>query len=147
MKVNRAADYAVRIMVCLARHHDTPRVTRQEIVEQTGVPAAFLKRIIQKLVQSELVSARPGLRGGCSLAQPAGRISVLKIIETIDGPIEISKCLSHGTACPCSENCGFRRLLHQLQREATGLLDNTAVADLAGYDARVLCLPPVLRCS
>ena len=148
MRLIRAADYAVRVLVYLARKETGARATREEIVEATAVPSAFLKRIIQTLVRSHLVVAQRGARGGCSLALPADQISVLRVIESIDSPLEISKCIVDSSACPRAGCCAFRGLLSQLQRDASALLTKMTIADLASDTPPDVCWPePIQGCD
>ena len=64
------------------------------------------------------------------LAKPADAISVLEVIEAIDGPLRLSECLADATACRYSSNCNLRRLLEHLQTEMTRTLRSAKVADL-----------------
>jgi Rrf2 family protein len=142
MRLTRASDYAVRILVYLAGTEPSTRATREQIIENTGVPAAFLNKIVQKLVRAELVSARPGVRGGCSLAVPPQNITPLQVIETLDGPVQLSECLADPPECPRSGYCSFRPLLEQLQREIIRILNSTTVAGLARDGADLVpCVP------
>src|SRR5436190_13180013 len=100
MRLTRASDYAVRVLVHLAENGEDIRSTRSNIIETTGVPPAFLNKLIQRLVRADLIAARPGVRGGCWLAAPAESISVLRVIESIDGPLQLSECIADPGACP-----------------------------------------------
>ena len=135
MRLTRASDYAVRIMVYLARQPEAARATRGRIIQETGVPAAFLNKLVQKLVRAGLLLARPGVQGGCALASPAGSIPILRIIESIDGPVLLSDCLEDQAVCPNAGYCGFRRLLGQLQSEMIRILSSTTLADMAHQGA------------
>ena len=130
MRLTRASDYAVRILINLAENAETTRATRESLIENTGVPAAFLNKLVQRLVRAELIAARPGVRGGCWLATPAETISVLRVIESIDGPLELNKCIGGPEVCPRAGYCSFRRLLNQVQDEMVRILSSTTVADL-----------------
>lgn len=133
MRLTRASDYAVRILVHLAQNAeiaDTARSTRESIIENTDVPAAFLNKLVQRLVRAGLITARPGVRGGCRLAIPAERISVLRVLESIDGPLQLSECIAEPGVCPRAGYCNFRRLLMQLQEEVIRILGGATVADL-----------------
>jgi Rrf2 family protein len=141
MRLTRASDYAIRVLVYLAESPQSGRTTRLDIVENTGVPAAFLNKLVQKLVRARFISARPGVGGGCSLAVPAATISVLQVIETMDGPLQISECLAEGSPCRRVSFCKFRRLLTQMQQEMARLLNSTTLADMAkGDDSGLSCL-------
>jgi Rrf2 family protein len=142
MRLTRASDYAIRVLVYLAETPQAGRTTRLDIVENTGVPAAFLNKLVQKLVRARFISARPGVGGGCTLASQASAISVLQVIETVDGPLKISECLAEEAQCPRISVCNFRRLLMQMQQEMARLLSATTLADMARHEhANLPCLP------
>ena len=142
MRLTRASDYAIRVLVYLAESPQRGRTTRLDIIEHTGVPAAFLNKLVQKLVRARFISARPGVGGGCTLAVPAATISVLQVIETMDGPLQITECLAEDSPCARVSCCKFRRLLVQMQQEMARLLNATTLADMASGENRTLpCLP------
>ena len=132
MRLTRASDYAIRVLVYLAEVPQPGRATRQAIIENTGVPAAFLNKLVQRLVRAKLIAARPGVGGGCALATRAAEISVLEVVQAMDGPLEISECLAEGSSCPRIKFCNFRRLLARMQREMAQLLEATTLADMVG---------------
>nr|ALS90242.1 IclR helix-turn-helix domain protein [uncultured bacterium] len=131
MRLTRAADYAIRVLIYLAGQESGARARREEIVEHTGVPHAFLNKLVQRLAHAGLVSARPGVRGGCSLEIPAEGISILRVVETIDGPLRVTECLADAAACPSTRYCNLRTLLLHLQDEISRILGNATVASLA----------------
>ena len=135
MRLTRASDYALRVLIHLPHPEGTGRTTREEIVRNTGAPPAFLNKLIQRLVRAGFVSSRPGVRGGCVLAVPADCVSVLQVIESIDGPLRISECVLDATACPRCSSCKLRRLLSELRDETVRVLSAATVADLANGDA------------
>lgn len=141
MRLTRASDYAIRVLVYLTEIPQSARATRQDIIENTGVPGAFLNKLVQRLVRAQFISARPGVGGGCTLAAPATRISVLQVIETMDGPLQISECLAEDLRCPHVSSCNFRSLLLQMQLEMARLLSATTLADMARHDGGPHCLP------
>jgi Rrf2 family protein len=131
------------VLVYLAGTHASARTTREAIIEHTGVPAAFLRKIVKTMVRAGLIVARPGAGGGCSLARPAQDISILQVIESMDGPIRLTGCLSDPTSCPRSTHCRFRPLLGRVQGEIIRLLDGTSIADVSHEDS-VLGISPEL---
>jgi len=142
MRLTRASDYAIRVLAYLTEIPQSDRATRQDIVENTGIPGPFLNKLVQRLVRARFITARPGVGGGCTLAAPAAEISVLQVIETMDGPLQIGECLADGARCPRVSFCNFRRLLLRMQQEIARLLGATTIADVARHDDGGLpCIP------
>ncbi len=97
MRITHAADYAIRLTYCLAMH-DTV-VGTKVIAEETGVSLRFALKILQKLVQSEIIVSFQGKKGGYKLNRSPEKISIGEIVESIDGPLEITHCLAGEFAC------------------------------------------------
>ena len=73
MQLTRAADYAVRVMIHLAKLPDGTRVNRDGLAEAADVPTHFLSKVLQILVRARLIAAHRGTSGGFSLAIPPSR--------------------------------------------------------------------------
>jgi Rrf2 family protein len=116
--LTRAADYAVRVMVQLALLPAGTRVQRSALAETTGVPDSFLSKVLQGLVRARLVVSHPGVNGGFELARAAQKISLLEVVEAIDGPMALNVCLSSEQACDRQSWCAA----HLTWREAQGAL-------------------------
>ena len=99
MQLTRAADYAVRVMITLAGMPPGSRSSRESLAEAAEVPAQFLGKVLQSLTRSQLIVSHRGSRGGFSLGRPAAGISMLDVVESIEGPIQLNVCLGPDDAC------------------------------------------------
>ena len=97
MRITHEADYAIRLAYCLAIHGS--RVGTKQLAEETGVTQRFALKILQRLVQSEIVTSQQGKKGGYQLNRDPHDISVGLLVELIDGPVEINHCLSDCFDC------------------------------------------------
>jgi Rrf2 family protein len=105
MQITRRADYALRAVLQVARYSPAERATTREIAGQQRIPLPFLAKIITRLVTVGIFETSRGVGGGVSLARPLNTISVLDVIEAIDGPIEVNLCVLDPSACPFPEDC------------------------------------------
>lgn len=96
MRITQEADYAVRIIDCLA--HAGKRMDARNISENTGVTLRFTLKILRKLGMSKIVVSFKGVQGGYELTRAPSQINLREVIEAVDGPIAINRCLS-------SESC------------------------------------------
>ena len=96
MHITLEADYAVRIVNCLAKHK--VRMDAKSLSGATGVTLRFSLKILRKLVAEGIVRSYKGTQGGYELARPAGEISLGEVIEVVEGPITISRCVEIGRA-------------------------------------------------
>ena len=113
MQLSRHADYALRIVLDLAPGSSS-RIA--DIARRRRTPSAFLAKIVRGLVRAGLLRSLRGRNGGVSLARPASRITVLQVIEAVDGPLALNHCVPGGCGCPLSASCPARSLWMKLQK-------------------------------
>ncbi|KAF0241798.1 MAG: BadM/Rrf2 family transcriptional [Planctomycetota bacterium] len=110
MQLSRAVEYGVRAMQYLASRDSMCHV--DEISDKMGIPQSFLRKILQRLVTSRLVRSHRGFAGGFSLARAADEISLLEIMEAVDGQLFFNPCLKPEpgeSACMLDHNCSLQR--------------------------------------
>lgn len=96
MHITQESDYAVRIVYCLAKC-GTRRDARG-ISEEMCVTLRFSLKILGKLVSSGIVESYKGNRGGYELARPASEITLKDVIDAVEGPYRLSRCVGEGGA-------------------------------------------------
>ena len=118
MNITLEADYAVRIVDCLAARPE--RLGAGAIAGATGVTPRFTLKILHKLVSAGIVQSYKGARGGYELAKPAAEITLRDVIETVEGVYTFSRCLSPDHVCSCSPAqsgrgcCRFQRVYDEI---------------------------------
>lgn len=90
MRITLEADYAIRIIDCLADSGKT--CCAKALSDRTGVSLRFALKILRKLCTVDLVRSHKGTRGGYELRRRPEDISLKDVIEAIDGPIAVSRC-------------------------------------------------------
>ncbi len=125
MQITRQADYALRAMLYLARMSEEQKAATSQIAEEQRIPPSFLAKIVSQLSIAGLIHTSRGARGGVSLARPAGEISVLEVIEAIDGPIALNICTFSQADCPFGSECPLRPLWCDSQDELIDRLRHT----------------------
>jgi Rrf2 family protein len=101
--INRRTDYAVRIMLELARYGT--RVPSRRLGELAEVSYPFARSIVTNLASTGLVDARRGPGGGVALSRPAREISLLQIVEAMEGPVALNVCISDPGYCDRAPGC------------------------------------------
>ena len=87
MKLTRASSYALHAVAFMAvQKHDRP-VASHNIAQARGIPERFLLKVLKPLVSARVLLSIKGPNGGYRLARPASEISMLEILEAVDGPI------------------------------------------------------------
>ncbi len=128
MQITRQADYALRAMLYLAHLEPTKRAATSQIAEDQRIPPSFLAKIISQLSIAGLIHTSRGARGGVSLARDPEEISILEVVEAIDGPIALNECTGDAGACPFGDDCVIRPLWCDAQNELVDRLRRTSFA-------------------
>jgi len=87
MKLTRASSYALHAVAFMAAQKANPIVASHHIAKARGIPERFLLKVLKPLVSARVLVSVKGPNGGYRLARPATQISMLEIIEAVDGPI------------------------------------------------------------
>ena len=101
------------------------------IAERVKVPPVFLHKLFQKLCRSEIVISHRGTRGGFSLAKNPAKITVRKVIEILQGPILLNRCLDKRYRCHREQICSLRKRLSLFQKKTINFFGRMALKDLA----------------
>ncbi|MDR7480906.1 MAG: Rrf2 family transcriptional regulator [Armatimonadota bacterium] len=133
MELSRATQFALRTVLDLAING--PGRTA-EIARRRGIPPAAAAKVVQAMVRGGVVRTARGAGGGVRLARAPAAVSLRDVVESVEGPMAIARCLVWDD-CPCVQPCPVRLALGRLQREVVALLERTTLADLAA-DARHL---------
>ncbi|HVO64259.1 MAG TPA: Rrf2 family transcriptional regulator [Terriglobales bacterium] len=136
MHITRAADYAVRVMVHLAGLPAGSCVARPELTLATGTPDSFLAKVLQQLVQAGMISSRRGSGGGFRLAVAPDSVSLLDVIEAIEGPTQLNACLEPGFSCERKSWCAARVVWVEAQSALEGVLRSASIAELAARSCK-----------
>lgn len=128
MQITRQADYALRAMLYLAQMEPNQRAATSQIADEQHIPPSFLAKIISQLSIAGLIHTSRGARGGVSLARTPEEISVLEVVEAIDGPISLNECTHSADSCPFGETCPLRPLWCDTQAELVERLRTTNFA-------------------
>ena len=140
MKITQEADYALRMVTLLAAQaatEDVP-VGAPAMAEAVAIPQGFATKILRKLSLAGVVVSSRGVAGGYRLAANPETLTVRAVIEVIDGPIEISKCLSESHQClnnPNKSCCRYHHVFDSLNQMLILRLDRLTIAMMA--DTRV----------
>lgn len=142
MRITQEADYALRMMCLLTERGATEAqpLGAPVMAEKVAIPPRFATKILRKLSLAGLVKSSRGVTGGYSLTADPARLTIRQVIEVIDGPIEISKCLSDDHACqnnPNKDCCRFHHVFGGLNDMLTQRLDRLTIGMMVDYSRTV----------
>lgn len=125
MQITRQADYAVRAVLYLTKLGPDRRAATSQIAQEQHIPPSFLAKIVSQLSVAGLLQTSRGARGGVSLARPPEEISLLEVVEAIDGPILLNECVAGNGICVFGDTCPMRPVWCDAQVELVERLNTT----------------------
>ena len=125
MQITRQADYAVRAVLHLARMNGNQRAATSQVAKEQHIPPSFLAKIISQLSIAGLLHTSRGARGGVTMAREPKDVSLLEVIEAIDGPIMLNECVGENSICTFEDDCPLRPVWCEAQEELVNRLKNT----------------------
>src|SRR5215510_14151138 len=122
LRLTNAADYAIRAMLHMACLPEDGVALRSDIARIQSIPSSFMAKILRSLVKAGLLRSTRGVNGGFALARPATEISLLDIVEAIEGPLGLVDCLEEPCACELADECPAQPVWANVQSQMAGLL-------------------------
>ena len=128
--IRRNTDYALRAMLRLARNYNNGTIPARQLAQQEGIPYQLACKLLQRLHRAGLVRSVMGPRGGFELSRKPAQVTLGGIVNAIQGPVSLNRCLLGFDRCPHQRNCLIRRGLAGLQRQIDQFLQGMTLADL-----------------
>jgi Rrf2 family protein len=133
MRFTKAEDYGIYGVLYLAEQEDDRIIPLSEISKSQKVPEKFLAKIFQSLSKAGLIKSHRGVKGGFTLGKPADEITMRELVETIQGPYSLSKCLRDDDECDKSGNCPVQHLLLITQKCILEQFEKYTLADMVKW--------------
>jgi Rrf2 family protein len=129
MEITRETDYAIRCVLYLARGKGKV-IMIDEISRNMAIPKSFLAKILQKLTKGNIVTSFRGVRGGFQFNRRPEEVSLLDIIEIIEGPVAMNACALEEKACSFSSTCTVHPVWTELRKIVETYLRNADIGKL-----------------
>jgi Rrf2 family protein len=131
MIYSRSAEYAIRAFAYLAQMPEGKYAMVKQIAEESGIPTHFLAKILQQLARKGFLRSSKGPTGGFCLRRDPENISMLEIVEAIDGIEEYQRCPGGMTECNDQAACGLHDNWKALRSRILEYLELTSIADVS----------------
>lgn len=130
VRLNRLTDYAVVVMVHLARARGV--VTAARLSRDTGLPQPTVAKVLALLAKAGLVAAQRGASGGYALSRGAAVISAAEIVEAVEGPITLAACVTGAEReCDLEASCVMRGHWDKVNAAIAEALEGVSLEDMA----------------
>ncbi len=133
MRLGRAAAYAVLATAHLAEHDSNVPIQGRDIAESCGIPPGHLLKILQQLVRAQILASERGPAGGFVLRKPAAEITLLEIVEAIEGPVNGDLMLRNLASSKQKIRSRLEKTCQDIANYARSVLGGMAVSELIGH--------------
>ncbi|MCM2270944.1 MAG: Rrf2 family transcriptional regulator [candidate division Zixibacteria bacterium] len=132
MQFTKAEEYGMFGVLYLAEKDRQIVTPLSEISESQNIPEKFLAKIFQSLSKSGIVRSHRGVRGGFTLARDPKEITIKEVLETIQGPYHLMKCIKDIRNCDRNGHhfCALREVVMIAERQLVSVFEQYTVADL-----------------
>jgi Rrf2 family protein len=131
IRISKMADYGVLLLGHFARS-DEALTSSAELAEAYHMPRSVVANLLKEFGRAGLLESRRGLHGGYRLARPAAEITLLEMLNAIEGPVQLIDCAADGTTPPCcyEDVCPSRSPMQSVHRKLIELFDSITLAEL-----------------
>jgi len=128
--VRKETDYALRSLMWLAGLEGDVAERVKRVAAEASLPEPALRKILQRLAKSGIVASTKGCNGGVRLARPPRKVTLLDVIESVQGPVRVSQCADPNRCCDNMSECRLRDSIMKIQRDIETVLEKRTLQDL-----------------
>ena len=129
--IRRNTDYALRMTVELAGRSGNGPVATKQISDRQDIPYQLACKLLQRLNKAGIVRSALGPAGGFILSKNPSKITVRRVVEAVQGPVRLNRCLLDKKLCRLSRNCTISPELGRLQKKINAFLDGLTLRQLS----------------
>jgi Rrf2 family protein len=131
MQITRTEAYGLKGVLSLVRQPPGKGVLVNEVSRNQKIPETFLAKIFQRLSKAGLLKSIRGSGREFHPAKPANQITMSEVMEALEGPIAINRCLTGRGVCESQEDCALHEVWERAQQNLVEVLDKTTLEDPA----------------
>ena len=129
MDITRRCDYACRILRAAYKIGDS-YISVSDVAEDEDIPYAFARSIQHDLVKGGLIKTVRGARGGLALNCDPAKVTLLEVLEAIQGPVSVSLCVLDPEYCEKQHDCAYNKLWQGADRLLNDYFGSITLKDL-----------------
>ena len=130
MKISTKGRYGLRILIDLATHDPAKPRQLHDIAQSQQISEKYISRLVLDLRKAKLIRSTRGVNGGIHLVKSPEEITLLEILETMEGPISVVNCLHSPAQCKRNELCPTRDIWVQLNNGIRELMRQITLEDI-----------------
>ncbi len=129
--ITKKAEYAVIALTDLATRQKGLKTTTREIVERRKIPSNLIAQLLPLMRDAGWIKSTRGANGGISLVKDPSKITLREVIELVDGPLVITRCLFQSMPCDNKPSCPLRNVWIKAQDKMLDVFEKTSIKDLS----------------
>jgi Rrf2 family protein len=129
-RLNRKVEYALMALKVMAGRRPGELTSAKEVVEITGCPFDATARVLQMMAQKGILKSEQGAQGGYLLVRDLNKVTVFELIELIEGPIGVAKCMQHEESCDLKSSCNILSPMAVMNRRLSSFYQMLSVGEL-----------------
>jgi Rrf2 family protein len=131
MELTQGTEYAIRGAIYLSKLAPGQSSFVREMSKKLGIPETFLAKLLTALARAGIVESHRGAGGGYRLAASPEKVRLLSVIEAVEGPLALTRCLKSAPSCKRSNVCSLKEIFRSAQKGMARVLGKVTLADLA----------------
>jgi Rrf2 family protein len=141
LKISKKTEYAIIALVDIAGNGKESLITAKDLSERYNIPREILGKVLQSLAKNNLIESHQGVKGGYQLLVPLNEININRIIQTVDGPIQLVNCaIEDSSNCGQMDFCNIKSPMEFIQSELIRFFDNITLQDFKERHGNLLPL-------
>ncbi len=129
-KLNRKIEYSLMALKFIQRRQSQEKVTAKEVAEGVHAPFDVIARVMQMMAQKGLLNSEHGASGGYRLSQDLKEVSLYQLVEMIEGPTALVKCISEAGACDIQKSCSIASPIKSLNDKLNHFFREVSLGEL-----------------
>lgn len=129
-EVSTKVDYGLLILFELMQAGPNSYLSLADIADKNHVSQKYLSQVIIPLRQAGIVASREGKGGGYALTRSPDKINLRVVVEAIDGPLQLTRCMTTTHQCPAEHGCGTKPVWHKVKQSIYQLLEEQTLANV-----------------
>jgi len=136
LELTKRGDYAVRAMLALTRGAGNGLQSSRRIADAMDIPVRFLPQVLADLQRAGLIEAAPGRAGGYKLSRDPEALTLLEVVEAVEGDSRRQSCVLRGGPCGVDGFCDVHAVFFEGQEALRGTFARSTMAELARHGTR-----------
>jgi Rrf2 family protein len=126
---NKNNDYAIRALLHIARNGEG-YLSSREISRKENIPLPYLRRILNRLREEEIITTKEGVGGGAKINRDPEEIRVSNLIEIFQGKLTLLDCVFRKNICINVKTCPLRRRIKKIENVVIKELEDLTIKAL-----------------